>query len=181
MARLFAVEEPLPDSKGELKRLAATLTPQERASDYAQAVMDLGATICTPRSPSCLACPWQSPCLALAAGIQDQLPKKRRKATKPVRRGVAFWVVDGLGRALLRKRPESGLLGGMTEVPSTPWVEDATWTPEAALPHAPLAVEGWRPLPGWCVTPLRISIWSLPFWRRLWISRGRRTPDAGST
>lgn len=148
MARLFAITEPLPDSKAELKRLAATLTPQQRAGDYAQAVMDLGATVCTPRSPSCLGCPWREPCAAQTDGIQDQLPRKRRKTAKPVRRGVAFWVIDGDGRALLRKRPESGLLGGMTEVPSTPWLEDVTWTPDEALPHAPVTVEGWRPLPG---------------------------------
>jgi A/G-specific adenine glycosylase len=148
MARLFSVTEPLPDSKAELKRLAATLTPSERAGDYAQAVMDLGATVCTPRSPSCLDCPWRAPCTARQEGIQDQLPKKRRKSAKPIRRGVAFWVIDTSGRALLRKRPETGLLGGMTEVPSTPWIEDAAWTPDDALTHAPVMADDWRPLPG---------------------------------
>lgn len=148
MARLFAVTEPLPDSKAELKRLADTLTPDTRCGDYAQAVMDLGATVCTPRSPSCLACPWREPCRARAEGIAEQLPKKVRKTAKPVRRGVAFWVVDRDGRALLRKRPDEGLLGGMTEVPSTPWREGEPWTPEEAVAHAPVPAAGWRPLPG---------------------------------
>lgn len=148
MARLFAVEDPLPGSKGELKRLADTLTPDARCGDYAQAVMDLGATVCTPRSPSCLACPWQAPCAARRAGIAEELPRKDRKAAKPVRRGVAFWLTDDDGRVLLRRRPEDGLLGGMIEVPSTPWREGTPWRPEEALEHAPLRGLRWTPLPG---------------------------------
>lgn len=148
MARLFAVEDPLPGVKAHLKRLADTLTPPVRCGDYAQAVMDLGATICTPRSPSCLACPWQASCAARRAGIAETLPRKDRKAAKPVRRGVAFWLVDEGGRILLRRRPEDGLLGGMTEVPSTPWREGAPWRPEDALAHAPVRGLRWVPLPG---------------------------------
>ncbi|GAA0581225.1 A/G-specific adenine glycosylase [Caenispirillum bisanense] len=148
MARLFAVIDPLPGSKAELKRLADTLTPADRCGDYAQAVMDLGATICTPRSPSCLACPWQAGCRARLEGIAESLPRKERKADKPVRRGVAFWLRDDSGRVLLRRRPEDGLLGGMTEVPSTPWREGPPWLPDDALAHAPLPGIGWQPLPG---------------------------------
>ncbi len=148
MARLFAVTDPLPGSKTELKRLADTLTPDTRCGDYAQAVMDLGATLCTPRAPSCLACPWQPACRGRHEGIADSLPRKDRKADKPLRRGVAFWLRDPEGRVLLRRRPEDGLLGGMIEVPSTPWREGPPWPADDALAHAPLAGIGWRPLPG---------------------------------
>src|SRR5229473_1724527 len=127
MARLFAHAEPLPEAKAALRRLAATLTPAERAGDYAQAVMDLGAAICTPRKPKCILCPWRQACRARAEGIAESLPARRAKAEKPLRRGVAFWAVRPDGAVLLRRRPERGLLGGMMEVPSTPW-RQASWS-----------------------------------------------------
>ncbi len=146
MARLHAVETPLPAAKPELRALAAALTPAERPGDYAQAVMDLGATICVPRQPLCGRCPWQAACAAHAAGIAAELPAKSPKKARPLRRGVAFWAVRRDGAVLLRRRPEDGLLGGMMEVPSTPWRE-TVWPAEEALAHAPLAAD-WRPLAG---------------------------------
>ena len=90
IARLFRVETPLPLAKPELTALAARLTPAQRPGDYAQAVMDLGATICTPRSPACGICPWRDPCIARAEGVQAELPRKLPKAAKPVRRGILY-------------------------------------------------------------------------------------------
>lgn len=121
MARLRRIETPLPDAKPELTAAAAALTPDLRAGDYAQAVMDLGATVCTPRSPNCGVCPWAAPCIARRDGVQADLPRKRAKAAKPTRLGVAFLALDGKGRALLRARPEQGLLGGMLGLPGTEW------------------------------------------------------------
>lgn len=147
MARLFAVEEPLPAVKPRLKELAAALTPMERSGDYAQAVMDLGATICTPRNPACGLCPWMRACDGRKQGIAAQLPRKVAKGEKPVRRGVAFWTVRWDGAVLLRKRPPSGLLGGMMEIPSTPWREEGWASLAEAAPHAPLDCD-WKPLRG---------------------------------
>jgi A/G-specific adenine glycosylase len=146
IARLFAVTEPLPNAKPALRRLAATLTPAERAGSYAQAVMDLGAKICTVQRPKCVLCPWREPCGARAQGIAALLPARRAKAERPVRRGVAFWLTRADGALLLRKRPEKGLLGGLMEVPSTPWREEP-WTAAEAVTVAP-AVAEWRPLDG---------------------------------
>jgi A/G-specific adenine glycosylase len=146
MARMFAVTDPLPASKPALKKLAATLTPPERCGDYAQAVMDLGATVCTPRSPACGICPWRGDCRALKDGIAADLPAKAAKAEKPVRRGIAFWTLRKDGAVLLRRRPPEGLLGGMMEIPSTAWRGEA-WSLDDARAEAPLAAE-WRLLPG---------------------------------
>ncbi|MEW5728592.1 MAG: A/G-specific adenine glycosylase [Pseudomonadota bacterium] len=146
MARLFAVTAPLPGAKAALKKLAASLTPDARPGDYAQAVMDLGATVCTPRNPACGLCPWRPDCAAHAQGIAALLPAKAEKAAKPTRFGVAFWLVRKDGAVLLRRRPPQGLLGGMMEVPSCDWRPEA-WTIEAAAAEAPLATD-WRPLPG---------------------------------
>lgn len=146
MARIFAITDPLPGTKAELKRLAATLTPDERAGDYAQAVMDLGATICTPKSPACGICPWMPACRGRALGIAATLPAKVGKAERPTRYGLCFWLVRKDGAVLLRRRPPSGLLGGMTEIPSTEWRETKP-SIEHVVAEAPLAAE-WRPLPG---------------------------------
>lgn len=146
MARLFAVSESLPGVKPRLKALAGSLTPDHRPGDYAQAAMDLGATVCTPRQPACVLCPWRSDCEACRQGIAESLPAKQPKAERPVRRGVAFWTVRKDGAILLRRRPESGLLGGMMEVPSTEW-RTLPWTIDEALHSAPATAE-WRSLPG---------------------------------
>ena len=146
MARLHAVETPLPAAKPELRRLAAALTPAERPGDYAQAVMDLGATVCTPRKPRCMICPWQEPCLARRQGIAEALPRKSPKPFRPQKHAVVFWLARPDGAILLQRRPEEGLLGGLMEVPSTPWREDP-WTVEEALGAAP-AKARWRSLDG---------------------------------
>ncbi|THD83855.1 A/G-specific adenine glycosylase [Aliigemmobacter aestuarii] len=121
MARLHAVETPLPAAKPELVALAAGLTPADRPGDYAQAVMDLGATICTPRNPACGICPWSAPCAARARGIAAQLPRKTPKAAKPVREGTVWVARRADGAILLETRPERGLLGGMPGFPGDGW------------------------------------------------------------
>jgi A/G-specific adenine glycosylase len=143
MARLHGVTDPLPGSKPELKRLAAALTPQKRPGDYAQAVMDLGATICTPRKPKCLMCPWQESCVAQRAGIADELPRRLPKKVRPQRYGVAYWATRADGAILLQRRPDKGLLGGMIGVPTSDWLDAAP----PPLAHAPFAAD-WRILPG---------------------------------
>jgi A/G-specific adenine glycosylase len=146
VARLFAVEEPLPGAKEKIRALAATLTPATRPGDYAQAAMDLGATICTPARPACALCPWHAPCRARALGLAGELPRRAAKKAKPQRYGVVFWAVQQDGAVLLRRRPEQGLLGGMMEFPSTPWRE-AAWSAPAAARESPVKSR-WRPLPG---------------------------------
>ncbi len=146
IARLFAVAEPLPGVKPKLKALAATLTPSHRPGDYAQAAMDLGATICTPKKPACAICPWTGSCAARRLGIADSLPAKATKPPRPTRHGVAFWTLRKDGAVLVRRRPEEGLLGGMMEIPSTVW-RGQPWEIGEALSAAPAATE-WRPLPG---------------------------------
>jgi len=125
MARLHLVETPLPAAKPELTALAEGLTPQKRPGDYAQAVMDLGATICTPRSPACGICPWSGPCHARAEGRQADLPFKTPKKPKPVRLGIAYLARRADGAWLIETRPDKGLLGGMLGWPGTDWAEDA--------------------------------------------------------
>lgn len=121
MARLNNVQTPLPKAKAELTALAATLTPQIRAGDYAQAVMDLGATICTPRNPACALCPWQGDCAAFAVGGQADLPRKLAKPPKPTRQGKVWLARRTDGAWLVEPRPAKGLLGGMLAFPSADW------------------------------------------------------------
>lgn len=123
MARLFAIEDPLPGSKKLLYAAADRLTPLARSGDYAQAVMDLGATICTPRKPTCDLCPLIGDCIGRKAGIAESLPRKTAKKTKPTRLGIAFVAVRTDGAILLDRRPQTGLLGGMMEVPGSEWAE----------------------------------------------------------
>ena len=144
MSRVFNIETPLPDSKPEIRAAAQRLTPPARPGDYAQAVMDLGATICTPKRPACAICPWMDACAARKAGAPEALPRKRPKAAKPTRQGVAFLAVDRSGRTLLRRRPERGLLGGMLGLPGTEWAEAAPTAAEIAA-AAPLKAD-WRDL-----------------------------------
>ena len=134
MARIFAVTEPLPGAKVELTALAERLTPEDRPGDYAQAVMDLGATICTPRSPACGICPWMSACEGRALGIAAELPKKAAKKAKPVRHGIAWIARREDGHWLLETRPPEGLLGGTLGWPTTDWGD-------APLGEAPLAAD----------------------------------------
>ena len=112
MARIFDEHTPLPAAKPVLTGYAARLTPDQRPGDYAQAVMDLGATICTPRNPACGICPWRGPCAARANGTAPDLPRKTPKAAKPVRFGIAYIGRRADGAWLLERRPPKGLLGG---------------------------------------------------------------------
>jgi A/G-specific adenine glycosylase len=146
VSRLFAVRQPLPGAKPEIRRLAATLTPQRRAGDFAQAMMDLGAEICTPKKPSCLVCPVQQDCSASAQNLAELLPMRGAKAARPSRYGIAFLVQREDGAVLLRQRPEAGLLGGMLEVPSTPW-GDVVPIRKEAMRSAPITA-AWLPVPG---------------------------------
>ena len=146
MARRFRVTAPLPDCKPQLYDLADSLTPESRPGDYAQAVMDLGATICTPRSPRCLLCPWSDLCTG--RDIAAELPKRAPKKARPMRRGMVFWLTRTDGAVLLRRRPEKGLLGGMMETPSTDWREGPLVTQAEAEIEAPLPARDWRLLPG---------------------------------
>lgn len=123
MARYHALTEPLPAVKPQMKARAAEMTPDARAGDYAQAVMDLGATICTPRNPACGICPWSGACKARSAGIAADLPRKAPKVAKPVRFGIAYLAVSHDGAILLQRRPETGLLGGMLGLPGPAWAE----------------------------------------------------------
>ena len=144
VARLFAVTTPLPTAKPEIKTLAEGLTPEQRAGDFAQGLMDLGATICTPRSPACGHCPLMTGCRASAEGLAEGLPYRAAKKARPTRRGVAFVALRADGTVLVRERPLKGLLGGMLETPSTPWEEAA---PSDIKDHAPVAAI-WDKLPG---------------------------------
>jgi A/G-specific adenine glycosylase len=146
IARLEAIETPLPDAKIEINARAAELVPEARAGDYAQAMMDLGATVCTPRKPLCVICPLAAGCRALRLGIAETLPRRSPKAEKPTRRGLAFVLARRDGAILLRKRPAKGLLGGMDEVPSSPWRE-GKFVPADALTDAPLPAR-WTLLDG---------------------------------
>ncbi len=146
VARLFRVTEPLPGAKPAIAAAAATLTPNRRPGDFAQAMMDLGATVCTPRAPECPVCPLAEGCAARRAGDAAQWPARAPRKRRPTRFGVAFWLRDGEGRVLLRRRPDSGLLGGLMELPGTEWTETA-WDDAAARAEAPLAAR-WEPLPG---------------------------------
>ena len=134
MSRLYAIQTPLPASKPTIKLCAQALVPAKRPGDFAQAVMDLGATLCTPKKPNCLLCPWQRHCQATALGIAELLPRKSPKLKIPTRHGHAFFVTRADGAVLLRRRPEQGLLGGMMEVPGTHWQEAALDDPLALAP-----------------------------------------------
>jgi A/G-specific adenine glycosylase len=157
VSRLFAVEEPLPQAKPRIQALAATLLgasrtgdaktraddAKSRAGDSAQALMDLGSSICTPKKPACALCPLNEDCLSRTRGDQETFPRKAPKKTGELRRGAAF-VVTRRDALLVRSRPEKGLLGGMTEVPTSDWL--ATQDDKAALQQAPVlrGVASWH-------------------------------------
>ena len=141
MARMYDVHDPLPGSKPALTALATALTPRQRPGDYAQAVMDLGATICTPRSPACGICPWRAPCAARLAGTQGELPRKTPKKVQPVRLGIAYVARRTDGAWLLETRPSQGLLGGMLGFPGSDWSEAPQPAPPIAADWADLGAE----------------------------------------
>jgi A/G-specific adenine glycosylase len=141
VSRLFAITEALPAAKSKIQTAAAQLgadpAARARPSDFAQALFDLGATICTATAPVCPLCPWLRECAGRRAGIAAELPRKAPKRDRPLRHGAHFWLVDAQEKVLLRRRPPRGLLGGMTELPGTPWRADR-WTESEALAHAPM-------------------------------------------
>jgi len=147
LARLFDIHDPLPGAKPALRAQMAALVPESRPGDFAQAMMDLGATVCQPAAPRCAACPLFDLCTARRAGRAPTLPRKAAKKPRPTRRTIAFWIRRADGRVLLRRRPPRGLLGGMLEVPSTDWVQGAAWDDLPGAEAAPV-VARWTPLPG---------------------------------
>lgn len=144
MSRLHDIHTPLPEAKPALMAEAEALTPTSRPGDYAQAVMDLGATICSPKSPACGICPWRDPCLARLRGTAGELPRKAPKKAKPVRHGIVYLGRRPDGAWLLETRPDRGLLGGMLGWPGSEWIDT-----DIALPDAPPpASANWTQLSG---------------------------------
>ena len=165
ISRLYAVEQELPAAKARIRKLVQDLVPAERAGDFAQALMDLGATICTPKRPACAVCPWVEACAARRRGDQAAFPRKAPRREGKLRRGAAFVAVRADGCALVRSRPPKGLLGGMTEVPTTDWTHG--FDEADALDGAPFWSRvklTWRRIPG-AVThvfthfPLELSVY----------------------
>ena len=146
-ARLFALTEPPPGVKPAIRAAADKLGQDPdaiaRPGDFAQALFDLGASICSPSSPGCAVCPWMEGCEARRLGIQNELPRRAPKKPRPLRHGVHFWLSDMAGNVLLRRRPAAGLLGGMVELPGTSWREEI-WAEAEAMAYAPMPV-AWSP------------------------------------
>ena len=137
MSRVFDIRTPLPDAKPEIRALLEDMVPADRPGDFAQAMMDLGATICTPKRPRCMLCPVREDCRATLSGDPELLPIRGEKAEKPLRRGAAYVAVRNDGAILLRTRPEKCLLGGMSGVPPSGWtarVDGDTTAGGAPLP-----------------------------------------------
>lgn len=147
LARLFALTTPLPAVKEKVFNLAKQLIPTKRSGDFAQGLMDLGATICRPKNPNCKICPLQRNCVGYSTGIANQIPFPAVKTTKPKRYGVAFWVENEQGEILIEKRPDKGLLAGLMGLPTTAW-RDEPWDGlcEEALSYAPHGAQNWKPL-----------------------------------
>lgn len=145
-ARVFAIERPLPAARADIAAAASLLgrdpAAASRPADFTQALFDLGATICTPRSPACALCPWRDACAARAAGLETVLPRKTPKKLRPTRFGAHFWLEAVSGEVLLARRPSTGLLGGMLGLPGTAW-RNQPWSRADALLQAPQAAE-WR-------------------------------------
>jgi A/G-specific adenine glycosylase len=141
VSRLRAIETPLPEAKSEIRTAVSALVPQTRPGDFAQAMMDLGATVCTPRRPVCALCPLNGVCKALATGEPERFPLRAARADRPFRKGAAFVAVNRDGAILLRKRAERGLLGGMAEVPTSGWT--ARYDGAADISAAPFPA-AWR-------------------------------------
>jgi A/G-specific adenine glycosylase len=167
IARLYAIETPLPAAKPEINRLARGLTPQKRAGDFAQAMMDLGATLCSPKTPACALCPWNDACLARVRGDAGTFPRRAPKREGELRRGAAYVAHRTDGMVLVRTRPAKGLLGGMTEVPTTEWSKD--FDEADALATAPrfpaMKKNKWRRIAGFVRHvfthfPLELSVYT---------------------
>jgi A/G-specific adenine glycosylase len=162
-ARLFAVEAPLPAAKARLRELAASLVRDDRPGDWAQALMDLGALVCTPAAPRCGDCPWTDCCAARRGGDPEAYPRRAAKRARPERFGVAFRL-ERDGALLLVRRPDQGLLGGMLGLPTTPW-RARKWTRAEGLAHAPAKAE-WEKVGAvrhvFTHFALTLDVWSAP-------------------
>jgi A/G-specific adenine glycosylase len=145
-ARLFAIDAPLPAARAAIAvaagRLGAAAAARARPADFAQALFDLGAAVCTPAAPACGVCPWMAHCAGRRRGIAARLPLRAPKSARPLRYGAHFWLTDGR-HVLLRRRPARGLLGGMMELPGTAWRPER-WSAAEALTQVPMAA-AWRP------------------------------------
>ncbi len=146
ISRLAGLEQIMPAGKQAVQNLVREYVPSHRPGDFAQSMMDLGAMVCTPRSPKCQQCPWQENCQALSMGTPDEFPRKKPKKQKPTRYGTVFWLVDDRGGVLLRRRPEKGLLGGMMEFPSSDWTQGHK--ENDFLKFAPVENITWEKVPG---------------------------------
>ena len=146
IARLYAIDTPLPKGKSRIRRLAAKLVPHKRPGDFAQALMDFGAIVCRQKKPECNACPLRSECLGYKEGNAASLPLRQPKKPRPMRHGTVFWLERTDGAVLVRRRKEQGLLGGMMEFPSTPW-QDTQPDADVLSSHAPSDVH-WQKLEG---------------------------------
>ncbi len=145
VARLFAIDTPLPAAKPQIRAAADAITPADRAGDFAQAMMDLGSSLCGPRATQCPLCPLREACRAAAIGTPTAFPVKASKKAKPHRHGIVFWLERG-GQVLLVRRPAKGLLGGMRALPTGPWVDTPPGTAGAPVPDV-----DWEIVPD-CVT-----------------------------
>jgi A/G-specific adenine glycosylase len=145
ITRLNAIEAPIARARGVIARAAVALTPAERPGDFAQALMDIGSAICTPRNPDCGRCPLRPGCAAAASGEPAAYPRREARKQRPQRRGAAFFAQRADGGVLLRTRPPEGLLGGTVELPGTAWTSD--FEPDRAARAAPFAAS-WRLAPG---------------------------------
>jgi len=146
LSRVFAETTPLPRSKPRLRQLAEAATPRARPGDFAQGMMDLGATVCTPGRPDCPACPLRQLCLGLAGGMAAELPRRQPKADRPERFTVAYLITRPDGAVYFRRRPPKGLLGGMLEIPSSDW-RSKPWSMAEARSAAPLEAK-WQEASG---------------------------------
>ncbi|MGJ0507927.1 MAG: A/G-specific adenine glycosylase [Methylocystis sp.] len=171
MTRLHAIAAPVRAAKPLIRRKTEEMLPADRAGDYAQALMDLGATVCTPRAPACGACPLAQDCAARAADAAGAYPVKEKKAAKPKRRGAIFILRRGEA-AMVTRRPQKGLFGGMTAFPATPLTRDTA--PEDWLDFAPCAA-GWRALP----EPVVHVFTHFALQATVFVARTRRTEPTG--
>jgi A/G-specific adenine glycosylase len=145
MARLFTVAKPISQAKPQIERLARKTFPSERPGDFAQALMDLGAQICTPKNPVCGNCPWSNRCEAHKSGNPGGWPIRNPKSPKLTRFGIVFWIEHPSGAVLLRKRPDRGMLGGMTEIISSEWLPQPISFNQIEE-YAPISHVDWSPI-----------------------------------
>jgi A/G-specific adenine glycosylase len=165
LARLIALEEPIARARGELATAAQALAPDERAGDFAQALMDIGATLCRPRNPDCGSCPLAQDCAAFRAGVPEAYPRRAEAKPRPRRQGAVFFVRRSDGAFLARRRPPHGLLASTIELPGTPWTSKG---PDGGLAGAAPVAARWRRLPGeveqvFTHFALRLTVYSAEF------------------